>query len=146
METERRVVREAWDSQGYAIRAVGSGGKRNKIPNPDCIEITKDGLVRTIQVKERNKDKNSITFSPLTFNSEFRLMNRLRNIAHKSQFKCPHCLEPIKDILKPDSVYLYLASNDPKDPIIKERLEYKDNKKDLKVDFANKKVTREDPT
>ena len=142
-EAERYVVRNAWEEKGYAIRAIGSGGERQNIPSPDCLEISEDGFVRPIQVKERNLHENC-TFKPLTFNTELKISNRLKTIAKKTSVKCLHCGEPVYNVLLPDNAYLYLLDKDHTEPIIKEKLTLADNKKTLKYHVGKNEVLRQD--
>lgn len=143
-DAERRVIREAWESNGYAVRVIGSGGEHQGIPNPDCLEITQDGKLRPIQVKERNPDDKG-TYSPLTFNNEFKIINRIRTIAQNTSVKCKHCGEKINGIILPDSAYAYITSKDPKFPFIKEQLEYSDNKKTLAINWELREISRQSP-
>lgn len=150
--TERRAKKESWESDGYAVRTVGSGGMRGEVPTPDLLEITNSGRIRTVQVKERDfTNKEHVTFQPTTIDTELNAMNRIRAIAQETSIKCPHCLEVIKGkqvggILQPDGAYLYIANKgNSTEPIFKERIKIEDNKKTLKVYWNEKKVIREEP-
>lgn len=143
-EVERKVVKKTWENNEYALRSVGSGGDRGSSPSPDLLMITKDGYVRPIQVKERKMGGN-LTFQPLTFNTEFKIINRLRKIASNTNFTCPHCKEHLKGFLKPDNAWLYVCSKEDTESFITEPLEYSDNKKTLRIDWNHRQIIRQNP-
>jgi hypothetical protein len=143
IEAERYIVRENWEKGGYGMRAVGSGGTRHGIPTPDNFEITEDGKLRVIQVKERDLKKN-VTFSPLTFNSEIMIYDRLLSIAKKSKAVCPHCLEKVPNVIKIDKPHIYLLPKNH-EKIIKHPINVKDNKKTIKYNIKTGKFETQDP-
>lgn len=143
-DAERKVIRDSWSHDGYAVQTIGSGGERGNIPSPDALVITNDGYIRPVQVKERNSVENH-PFSPLTFNAEFKIANRLRKIAKNCEIICPHCQEKLRGYLKPDTAYLYVISKDHTNEFIKEPLSYPDNKKTIKVDWVKKQIIRQEP-
>ena len=143
-DAERRVVKETWENNGYAIRCVGSGGDRGSSPSPDLLLVSDDGYIRPVQVKERKEDGN-LTFQPLTFNTEFKIINRLRKIASKTSFICQHCGEKLKGFLRPDNAWVYVCSKDQSEAFITEPLEYEDNKKTFRIDWNHKQLLRQKP-
>jgi len=115
---ERLIANFFIETGDYCMRALASGGKRGEhSSDPDMIHFTKDGEIRLVQIKVRNRTVDH--FAPYDLASEYDLEEYLKRLG----FECSSWL------------YYHVKGNDISN-IFMIKLDPKNRNKTLKVDYS----------